>query len=135
MCKCGWQILEMVILSSRMSRRVLEKAGRMTFSAMKLTLIACPTKLQKLTFSKSDVSKLVLEVDATAEGLQAYLETILDCSNEDLPDLVSVSDSLDGEDEEMPNLVLVSDSSEDSGDRGNDDSADDKIGGSFDVPI
>jgi hypothetical protein len=46
--------------------------------------------------SESDISELVLEVDATAEGFQAYLKTILDCSSRDLPDLQSVSDSLDG---------------------------------------
>src|SRR5882762_1770852 len=37
----GWLNLKMVILRSGMSRRVLESAGRMIFSAPKLTLTAC----------------------------------------------------------------------------------------------
>jgi hypothetical protein len=41
MCKCGWQISEMVISRCWMSRKVLERAGRMIFLAPKLTLTAC----------------------------------------------------------------------------------------------
>ena len=63
---------------------------------------------------------------------------IVDMSWEDLDDnmldLVSVSDFSD-EDDEMPDLILVSNSSEDSSDSKNNDNVDDRIGSSFDVLI
>jgi hypothetical protein len=83
--------------------------------------------------SESDISELTLEVDVTAEGHWANTEHILEDLDDNIPDLVSVSDSLD--EDEMPDLVLVSDSSKDNDNSGNGDSADDEIGGLFDVPI
>ena len=83
--------------------------------------------------SESDIPELTLEVDATAEGYWTNAEDVSEDPNNDVPNLMSVSDSSD-EGSEMPDLVSVSDSSEGSSDSESDDSVD-EIGGWFDVPI
>jgi len=77
--------------------------------------------------SESDISELTLKSMRLLKGLGQCC-TCLGDLDDDMPDLMSVSDSSD--EDEMPDLMSVSDSSEDSN-----DSADDEIGGSFDVPI
>src|SRR5882762_7911695 len=89
------------------------------------------TSLEDLS-SESDISELTFEVNATAEGYWANTGHVSEDLDDDMPDLMSVSDSLD--EDEMPDLISVFDSSEDNSDSESDDSAD-EIGGSFDVPI
>ena len=84
-------------------------------------------------FSKTNINELTLEVDLTAEGYWASAGHILEDLDDDVLDLMSVSDS-SHERSEMPDLVLVSDSSEESSNSENDNSVD-EIGDSFDILI
>jgi hypothetical protein len=83
--------------------------------------------------SESDIPELTLEVDATTEGYWTNAGDVSEDLDDDVPDLMLVSDSSD-EGSEMPDRILVSDSSEGSSDSENHNSVD-EIGDSFDVPI
>ena len=75
---------------------------------------------------------LYCSIDAITERYWANAGHVLEDLDDEIPDLMSVSDSLD-EGSKMPDLVLVSDSSEGSSNSKNDDSAD-EIGDLFEVP-
>jgi hypothetical protein len=64
--------------------------------------------------SKSDISELTLEVDVIAERYWANARHVSESLDNEIPDLMSVSDSSEGS--EMPDLVSASDSSEGSSD-------------------
>ena len=83
--------------------------------------------------SESDIPELALEVNVTTEGYWTNARHISEDLDNDVPDLMSVSDSSD-KGSEMPDLVSVSDSSEGSSDSENDDSAD-EISDLCDIPI